>query len=185
MAHKQQRDFIQKTKDHFPEFFNDVKVLEVGSLNINGTVRDFFEKNVLDAEEKMPTPPYIGLDLIEGKDVDIVCPGNEYDAPDESFDTVISTECFEHDKHWQETFANMFRMTKKGGLVIFTCASEGRHEHGTTRTSPQDSPATTDYYHNLISTDFLFCFNILEMFSKHLFEYNPETCDLYFWGIKK
>lgn len=176
MAHIQQRQFIQKTKDHFPECFEgeNLQVLEIGSLNINGTVRDFFAAQL-----------YRGLDLIEGKDVDIVCPGNEYDAADEYFDTTISTECFEHDKHWKDTFKNMYRMTKKGGMVIFTCASDGRHEHGTTRTSPADSPATNDYYMNLNAQHFLDEFNISEMFSKHLFEYNPVTCDLYFWGIKK
>jgi len=176
MAHQQQRDFIKKTKDHFPEYFEGehLNVLEVGSLNINGTVRDFF------AAEK-----YVGIDLIEGKDVDQVCPGNLFPAPAETFDTVISTECFEHDKTWKETFANMVRMTKVGGMVIFTCASDGRHEHGTTRTSPADSPATTDYYENRNANDFWQNFDIKSMFSKHLFEYNPVTCDLYFWGIKK
>lgn len=174
MAHIQQRQFIQKTKDHFPECFNDVSVLEVGSLNINGTVRDFFNAK-----------SYLGIDLIEGKDVDMVISGNEINHPDESYDTVISTECFEHDKHWKETFANMYRMTKKGGMVIFTCASDGRHEHGTTRTTPADSPATTDYYENRNANDFWMNFDIKGMFTKFLFEYNPVTCDLYFWGIKK
>lgn len=175
MAHKEQRDFIQKTKDHFPEFFSNVNVIEIGSLNINGTVRDFFK-----------TPhSYWGIDLIEGKDVDIVCPGKDLRLENNSVDVVISTECFEHDKDWKETFQNMVRMCKPGGLVLFTCASTGRHEHGTTRTSPEDSPATTDYYENRTKEDFESSFPINEMFSKHLFEYNPVTCDLYFWGIKK
>lgn len=174
MAHNEQRQFIQKTKDHFPEFFNNVQVIEVGSLNINGTVRDFF------TEPKS----YLGLDLIEGKDVDMICKGKDY-TPDFLVDTVISTECFEHDKDWKETFQNMIDMCMGGGLVIFTCASEGRHEHGTTRTSPADSPATTDYYENRVKKDFEEAFDINSIFKKSLFEYNPVTCDLYFWGIKK
>jgi SAM-dependent methyltransferase len=175
MSHIQQRDFIKKTKDHFPEYFKDVKVVEIGSLNINGTVRDFFSD----------TKSYVGVDLIEGKDVDVISLGKDYDPGNESIDTVVSTECFEHDKEWQKTFANMIRMCKVGGMVIFTCASEGRHEHGTTRTSPADSPATTDYYENRVEKDFREVFDIERLFSKHLFEYNPITCDLYFWGIKK
>lgn len=173
MAHDQQRQFIQKTKDHFPEFFYDVSVVEIGSLNINGTVRDFFTKPY----------SYTGIDLIEGKDVDIIIPGKDYEVY--GIETVISTECFEHDKDWKETFANMIKMTRSGGLVLFTCASEGRHEHGTTRTSPADSPATTDYYENRTQKDFEEAFAIKDIFEKHLFEYNPVTCDLYFWGIKK
>lgn len=174
MSHIQQRDFIQKTKNYFPEYFKDVDVLEVGSLNINGTVRDFFDAK-----------SYLGIDLIEGKDVDKVVAGNEISDPDETYDTTISTECFEHDKFWKDTFKNMHRMTKKGGIVIFTCASNGRHEHGTTRTSPADSPATNDYYMNLNKGHFEQEFDIESMFTKHMFEYNPVTCDLYFWGIKK
>ncbi len=173
MAHQQQRDFIQKTKDHFPEFFKDVKVVEIGSLNINGTVRDFFTNPTF----------HIGLDLIEGKDVDIICKGKDYIA--DNIEMVISTECFEHDKDWKDTFQNMYKMCIPGGMILFTCASTGRHEHGTTRTSPQDSPATTDYYENRTKEEFESAFPISEMFAKHLFEYNPVTCDLYFWGIKK
>lgn len=174
MAHVEQRDFIQKTKDHFSEAFKTESVLEVGSLNINGTVRDFFESKY-----------YLGIDIMPGKDVDLVIAGHELDQPDGLYNTTISTECFEHDKHWKDTFLNMYRMTKVGGFVIFTCASDGRHEHGTTRTSPADSPATNDYYMNLNKNHFLETFDIDGMFSKHLFEYNPITCDLYFWGIKK
>lgn len=175
MAHAQQAAFIKKTKDHFPEFFSGCEVLEVGSLNINGTVRDFFTEN----------KGYLGIDLLEGPGVDLVCSGRTLAHADEYYDTVVSTECFEHDKDWKDTFANMFRMTRKGGLVLFTCASIGRAEHGTTRTSPADSPATNDYYQNLSAEDFRNAFDIEGMFSKFLFEYNPVTCDLYFWGIKK
>lgn len=173
MAHNEQRQFIQKTKDHFPEFFNDVSVVEIGSLNINGTVRDFFTN----------PKSYVGVDIIEGPGVDVVIPGKDFEA--EGIDTVISTECFEHDKDWVKTFDNMVKMARPGGFVVFTCASTGRHEHGTTRTSPADSPATTDYYENRTIEDFQRAFGIKHLFQKHLFEYNPITCDLYFWGVKK
>jgi SAM-dependent methyltransferase len=174
MSHFQQREFITKVKSFLPEFFKDVHVVEIGSLNINGTVRDFFE-----------TPKsYVGIDLIEGKDVDVICFGKDY-TPDTQVDTVISTECFEHDKDWKETFENMYNITRPEGLVVFTCASDGRHEHGTTRTSPADSPATNDYYMNLNEEHFRTAFDIDSMFYKSAFEYNPVTCDLYFWGIKK
>lgn len=182
MAHIQQRDFILKVKSFFPEFFKGGDILEVGSLNINGTVRDFFEspKN------------YIGIDLMDGPGVDMICAGKDFDLfpefpnnPGKGYDVVISTECFEHDKDWKDTFKNMHHLVHNGGMVMFTCASTGRHEHGTTRTSPQDSPATTDYYENRTEQDFISSMPIPEMFSKYAFEYNPVTCDLYFWGIKK
>jgi hypothetical protein len=33
---------------------------------------------------------------------------------------------------------------RPGGVLILTCATTGRHEHGTTRTSPAMSPSTND-----------------------------------------
>ena len=37
---------------------------------------------------------YVGIDVGEGKGVDIVCQGQEYDAPDETFDVCASGEWF-------------------------------------------------------------------------------------------
>ena len=128
MAHKEQLQFIENIKNKYRNSFINTSVLEVGSWNINGTVRDFFES----------PSTYIGLDIAPGKDVDVVCSGDQYDT-DIRFNTVISCECFEHNPKWLETFTNMIRLTKSGGLVIVTCATEGRTEHGTGEHKPEDS----------------------------------------------
>jgi ubiquinone/menaquinone biosynthesis C-methylase UbiE len=174
MAHSQQRDFFQGVKNKKPEAFTGVEVLEVGSLNINGTVRDFFDST-----------RYIGADVAEGKDVDVVCNGENLDYPDNSFDVAVSAECFEHNPEWVATFRNMWRMSKK--YVMMTCASEGRAEHGTTRSDPGSSPLTLgwDYYRNLTEQDFRAEFNLDEMFDSYYFDYNADSCDLYFYGEKK
>lgn len=174
MAHQQQRDFLTKVKSEHPEWFSNVSVLEVGSLDINGTVRDFFE-----AWE------YVGVDVGPGPGVDVVENGENLTYADNSFDVAISAECFEHNPEWAATFANMHRMAMDA--VIFTCASEGRPEHGTRRSHPDNSPFTTDwnYYRNLNAEDFEQMFDLSKMFSEYAFEYNPISCDLYFWGIKR
>lgn len=178
MAHPQQRNFIVGLKNQYGDFFKDKKVLEVGSLNINGTIRDFFENS-----------DYTGIDVGEGPGVDIVCQGQDYDQPDESYDVVCSGECFEHNPYWLETFENMIRLCKKGGLVFFTCATEGRPEHGTARTSPDSSPLTVklgwSYYRNLNESDFKEKLNFDDYFSSYEFSIGHENFDLYFWGIKK
>jgi len=88
MAHTEQREFIFDVKDFYPEYFDNVKVLDVGSLDINGSTREFFSNS-----------DYTGIDIGSGKNVDIVVEGQNYDAPDESFDVVISCECFEHNPY--------------------------------------------------------------------------------------
>jgi SAM-dependent methyltransferase len=174
MAHGAQRVFFEETRKQFPEFFSGQRVLEVGSLNINGTVRDFFS-NCL----------YTGVDVAAGKDVDIVAQGQDLTFPDNSFDVTVSAECFEHNPYWKETFENMTRMTRPGGLVLFTCAAADRPEHGTARTDVGSSPLTVgigwDYYRNLGEADFPQ--ESLEAFGSHAFYDNRVNLDLYFVGV--
>lgn len=174
MAHQQQRDFFQRVAKKYPDMFNEVSVLEIGSLDINGTVRDFFPNS----------PRYVGVDVEQGPGVDLVAHGEDLDLPDNDFTTVVSAECFEHNPAWLETFMNMIRMADQ--FVIFTCASTGRPEHGTTRTDKGSSPFTAhwDYYRNLEEKDFTDSVDLDEYFSEWAFEYNPTSCDLYFYGVK-
>jgi SAM-dependent methyltransferase len=179
MAHAEQTGFIRLMRDLvFPSSGN---VLEIGSYQVNESVslRSIFSGC-----------SYIGVDLVEGPGVDVVASGHDVDLASNSFDVTLSAECFEHNPLWRETFANMYRMTKPGGIVIITCASRGRVEHGTARSvKPNYSPGTTavgwDYYMNLTQEDFERCFDVPDMFSDHHF-YNVESShDLYFFGIKR
>lgn len=176
MSHKEQLNYVKSVKDLFPGQFANSKVLEVGSLNINGSVRSFFEGC-----------EYTGIDIGEGSGVDLVVGGHEYDAPTSSFDTVISCECFEHNPYWLETFVNMYRLCKPGGLIVMTCATIGRPEHGTTRSSPASSPLTLDwdYYKNLTEEDFTSRLDFPNLFSGYSFSVQWGCRDLDFYGIKK
>jgi hypothetical protein len=119
--------------------------------------------------------------------VDVVADGHLLDSADDSIDLKLYYECFEHNPFWRETFANMCRITKAGG-VAFTCASRGRVEHGTRRTSPVASPGTQkigwDYYRNLEESDFRGSFDFDKMFSSFVFLKNNKHRDLYFAGRK-
>jgi SAM-dependent methyltransferase len=147
MAHPSQLDFVARVKARFPERFAGRRVLEVGSLDINGSVRSFFEHC-----------DYVGIDVAAGPGVDLVCQGQDYDGPDDAFDTVISCEVMEHNPHWADTLRNMVRVCRPGGLIVMTCATLGRKEHGTARTTPGASPLTVglgwNYYRNLTARDF-------------------------------
>jgi SAM-dependent methyltransferase len=181
MAHNQQRDFCNKVKNLFPEYFDNVRVLDIGSLDINGSNHFLFTNYV-----------YMGIDVGKGRNVNYVSLGHEYKPLDnEKYDIVISTECFEHDKHWDKTIKNVIdNLLKPNGMFIFTCATTGRPEHGTRRTTKSDSPFTSqmddwsDYYKNLPEEDMKFAVD-LSPFIMHRFYVNEESHDLYFWGILK
>ena len=82
----------------------------------------------------------------------------------------------------------MIRMTKPGGLIVMTCATTGRAEHGTRKSEPNSSPLTVgigwDYYKNLTEEDFREEFNFSDIFSSHSFSVNKSSNDLYFFGVK-
>lgn len=171
MSHPAQMIFVESVKQNYVNLFIRKKVLEVGSLNINGSIRQFF----IDCD-------YTGVDLAPGKDVDMVARGEDLSFPDKNFDVVCSCECFEHNPEWARTFDNMARMAKS--LVFFSCATTGRPEHGTPRTTPQDAPFCGDYYQNLKASDFLEKCN-MDAFISYRFLVNKTAQDLYFIGIKK
>lgn len=175
MAHREQREWCELVKYAHPEFFIGTNVLDIGSLDINGNNRYLFEQC-----------DYTGIDIGNGPNVDVVCSGHLFKS-DDLFDVVISTECFEHDEYWQQTLKNVINnLLKDGGLFLFSCAAPGRPEHGTKKTSPKDSPFTTDYYRNLSEEDIRSVLDCDNIFSNYKFKTRTEfPQDLYFYGIKK
>lgn len=178
MSHPEQLGFFRLTEEANRRLINGGRVLEIGSYDVNGSVREVYAGS----------REYIGVDLREGPGVDRVAFGHDLDLPDASFDVSISGECFEHDPYWVQTILNMCRMTRQGGLVAFTCASSGRPEHGTRRTDRQESPGTQaqglDYYRNLTEQDFTQGLELASLFSSWAFWYLPTTFDLYFAGVR-
>jgi len=189
MSHKEQWIFCNKIKEKFPESFCNVKVLDIGSFDVNGNEKFLFENC-----------EFYGLDLMEGLGVDIVCPAQDYDAPDESYNTIISCECWEHNPFYKESIKNAVRMLKKGGLFLFTCATTGRAVHGIKSLENESKQKynnwktmpnvirhewDNEYYKNLTESDIRECIDIDKIFSQYSFEVEETHHDLYFWGIKK
>lgn len=100
-----------------------MKVLDVGGLNINGSLRDPYQK-ILEMD-------YISLDIEEHNSVDIVMkPGDKFPFEDESIDLIVSTSCFEHDPCFWMTFREMCRIIKKDGYIYVNAPSNGPyHAH--------------------------------------------------------
>ena len=195
--HKEQITYLNKMKEKFPEAFRNRKVLDIGSFNVNGNEKPWFD----DCD-------FIGLDLLPGPGVDVACPANEYDAPDCTFDTIISCECWEHNPYYKESIMNAIRMLKPGGYFIWTCATTGRPVHGTKtqdeidkknkktsqgntvenwKTMPNVEKDNWDneYYKNITEDDIRYFCDVDSIFDKYEFEVELNHCDLYFFGIKK
>ena len=179
--HTEAVEFLQFVKTILPSYFDKpLRVLDVGSGDINGNNRSLFHR---DSE-------YHGNDMAPAKNVTIVSKTSELPFADETFDVIVSSECFEHDPEYAKSLQKIVCMLKSDGLFFFTCASTGRREHGTRRTTPHDSYATIakntdwqDYYKNLTITDIADAIQ-LDTFATRAAYYRKSTCDLYFYGVK-
>ena len=177
MSHIDQLKFIKEFKESYiiNNFNKDINVLEIGSLDVNGNIRNLFDF----------TNEYTGIDLEKGPNVDLVLNGTNIDELNKNFDIIISCECFEHAKDWKLIFEKMCQISKPNSFIVISVASTGRVEHGTERSGNWQSPGNKDdYYLNLTKKDFIKNFNLKKIFSNHFFFYNVNSYDLYFVGIK-
>lgn len=95
-----------------------LSILDVGSMDINGTYRALF---------KRPGWTYEGCDMEAGPNVDIVLE-KPYDwttiAP-ERYDVVVSGQSFEHIEYIWITISEIARVLKPGGLACIIAPSSG------------------------------------------------------------
>ncbi len=105
------------------EEIENKRVIDVGSHNYNGNMSIF--------AEKMNPKEYIGVDMIAGPGVDIVCLAEDLVEKfgENSFDTVISNELMEHARNWRDVISNMKRVCKPGGTLLLTTRSKGFKIH--------------------------------------------------------
>ena len=99
----------------------DDPVIEIGSRNVNGGLRDLFPR----APEHQT---YVGIDIADGPGVDIVCDAADY-VPPELVDLVLCCEVLEHAERWQAVLLAAASWLRPGGRLIVTCAGPGRPPH--------------------------------------------------------
>ncbi len=94
------------------------RVIEIGSYDVNGSLR----KNV----ELHNPGEYIGIDIVKGPGVDIICPCEKLVQKfgKNSFDIVISTCSIEHIQDWIESISNIKNICKTNGIILIIVPSD-------------------------------------------------------------
>jgi SAM-dependent methyltransferase len=166
MAHVEQADFCLRLKQRWPHLFQNKRVLDCGSLDINGNNRYLFAGG-----------SYVGVDIFAGPNVDIVLRIHEVKGG--PFDVVISTECLEHDEFSELSIGRMIDLLTDGGILIITCATTGRPEHGTFEFHDWASPGTLDHYKNITHDE------LTKQLARSFRCWGVEVqhSDIYAWGL--
>jgi SAM-dependent methyltransferase len=91
-------------------------IAEIGSQNVNGSIKDVSPKNI----------KYIGLDFIEANGVDVIL-DDPYTLPfaDASLDCIVSSSVFEHSEMFWLLFNEIIRVLKPNGLFYLNAPSNG------------------------------------------------------------
>jgi len=92
------------------------KTLDIGSLNVNGTLEPLFDD-------------YIGLDMREGDNVDVVANSHQTPFDDNTFDRVVCVEMLEHDDNPFKTLEEIKRILKPNGTVVLAASGINFPKH--------------------------------------------------------
>jgi len=105
-----------------PHHITGQTVIEVGSYDVNGSIR-------ADIEAQHPAS-YLGVDIEAGPNVDLVA--DVLDLPHmfpQGFGLVITTEMLEHVEDWQATMTALSQLVQPGGTLALTTRSPGFPYH--------------------------------------------------------
>ena len=101
------RDFLEKCTMELKT------VVDIGSLDMNGTYRPMF-----------PNSKYIGVDIVPGKNVDVIMDSPEWDEI-EDVDCVVCGQTLEHVADIPELMNSIFNILRPGGLLCMIAPSAG------------------------------------------------------------
>jgi SAM-dependent methyltransferase len=112
--HVEARRYVWEQLQELP---HRTTVLELGSRNVNGSVRDLFTGSW-----------YLGIDVRPGPGVDVVADATTYTPPSPP-DTVLCLEVLEHTADAPAILANAHRILAPGGVLLATMATHPRAPH--------------------------------------------------------
>jgi len=95
------------------------RVLDVGARQVNYPCTDGDRNKIIyDSCPKRFFDDYTGLDMIDGRNVDVVASSHKIPLKDRVFDCVMTIDMLEHDDDPFQTAKEMMRVLKKEGYAI-------------------------------------------------------------------
>lgn len=141
-----------------------LSILEVGSYNENGSVREIFGQEC-----------YVGIDMRGGPGVDHVINAHDLDRyfKPATFDVVVCAEMLEHDDRFWVSMKKMGHVLKRDGILIVTTRGNGFPLHA----------YPDDFYRFMPSAarplcEIAFC-ELIES------QEDPQQPGIFFYGIKR
>lgn len=172
---------LESTTNFVTNFFKQQtgfkNLLDVGSLDFNGTIRNSIPKEI----------EYVGVDMQKGNNVDVVI--NAHNLLDkfepESFDIVTCFDTLEHDDKFWLTWENIKKVVRKGGWVLLGVPGRNCPSHYNPRDYYRFMPDIIDDY---FFKDFVDVHKVITVLGdrEELLK-NPDDIienELYGWGRK-
>jgi SAM-dependent methyltransferase len=166
--HAEAMDWLRKVWVLLPPARPLRLICELGARDLNGSPRD-----LLVAGQEVR---YVGVDLRDGKGVDVVADGADWN-PGELFDLCIAAEMLEHTPRGEDVCASAYRLLVPGGIFLITAATGSREAHSGIDGGPLRDD---EYYANVSETDLR---NWLAAFAVVLTQVRADA-DLYALALK-
>jgi len=143
-----------------------VRVLELGSYNVNGSVRTLWPANV----------GWYGIDVRPGPGVDEVADARDFDGEGQ-YDLVVCTEMLEHCEFGGKVLKSAYKSLTPGGNLIATMAGEGRIPHNGDGDHFDPTEPGAEFYANVTETSLRKWCRDAKLLLRNL-EHDPVAGDL-------
>lgn len=134
--HAGNRNWLDDLQARFAGEIAGASLLEIGSLNINGSARECLRPARWVGVDRLRCGradcPSCGDGTVPARrdcDVEIQCDADQTCFEPESFDILLSTSMLEHDPGWRASLAHNLPWLRRGGLIFLSWGAEGNTHH--------------------------------------------------------
>lgn len=149
-----------------------MRVAELGSRDVNGRSGNCHVRSLFAGARE-----YVGVDIGEGPDVDVVADARTWQPAKGAFDLIVTCETLEHVQQPWLVVENACRLLRSGGVFLATAAAPPRHPHSALGTSLRPG----EYYANVTDAEMR---QWLQGFAVSLVDAWSHPGDIYAFAVK-